>query len=185
MVRFARRRYKPLQAERYDERMTDRQRSSAKQCAGAGLLCCYAAAAWSAPTDECRAITDDARRLACYDQLFSRPAQPVATSPGSPQQKPAPDPTFGLTEAQQRASAANGGHPKIDESILATVANLRNLPGGQFVVTLDNGQVWRQIDWDSWSPPQKGDRVTIRRGALGSFMLVTAKNLATHVRRDR
>jgi hypothetical protein len=52
-------------------------------------------------------------------------------------------------------------------------------------VFLDNGQVWRQSEPDWWSPPQKGDRVTIRRGLLGSFMLVTADHLATHVRRLR
>ncbi len=65
------------------------------------------------------------------------------------------------------------------------VADLRQTSGGEFIVTLDNGQIWRQIDLESWAPPQKGDRVTIRRGALGSFMLVTANNLATHVRRER
>jgi hypothetical protein len=153
------------------------------------LLCCCAAAAWSATTDECRALIDDARRLACFDQLFPRPTQPATTSrsiaPAGPQQPPAPDPDFGLNEAQRRAAAGNSEQPKINESISGTVVNLRTAPGGEFVVILDNGQVWRQIELDSWSPPQKGDRVTIRRGSLGSFMLVTAKNLATHVRRER
>ena len=187
MVRFARRRYKPLQAERYDERMTDRQRSSAKQCAGAGLLCCYAAAAWSAPTDECRAITDDARRLACYDQLFPRPpipAQPTTTRPGAgPQPQPPPDPEFGLNEAQRRAAEGHPEQAKTGETISATVTDLRSTAAGDFIVTLDNGQVWRQIELDSWSPPKKGDRVTIRRGLLGSFLLITADHLTRRVSR--
>jgi hypothetical protein len=105
--------------------------------------------------------------------------------PESPQQRPTPEPAFGLSEAQRRAAAGNTAQPKINESISATVIDVRSTPGREFVVFLDNGQVWRQIELESWSPPQKGDRVTIRRGLLGSFMLVTAKNLATHVRRER
>jgi hypothetical protein len=160
------------------------------------LLCCCAAAAWSAATDDCRALGDDARRLACYDQLFPRrlisappPTQAAATSagvaPASPQQRSAPDPQFGMNEAQRRAAAGNTEQSKINDSISATITDLRTTPSGEFVVILDNGQVWRQIDLESWAPPQKGDRVTIHRGALGSFMLVTANNLATHVRRER
>ena len=169
--------------------MRNRQRRSAIQCASAGLLCCYAAAAWSAATDDCRALADDMQRLACYDRLFPRPIQPAATAPAiaptSPQQRPPPDPQFGMNEAQRRAAAGNTEQSKINDSISATVTDLRTTPSGEFVVILDNGQVWRQIDLESWAPPQKGDRVTIRRGALGSFMLVTANNLATHVRRER
>jgi len=187
--------------------MRNRQRSSAVQFACAGLLCCCATAARTAASDDCRALSDDAQRLACYDQVFPRTAIPAqspktqpaivgsaTTQPGaspeggaheSGQQSSAPDPEFGLSEAQRRAGAANTEQAKIRESILATVTDLRQTSGGEFIVTLDNGQVWRQIDLESWSAPQKGDRVRIRRGLLGSFMLVTSKNLATHVRRER
>ena len=141
-------------------------------------------------------LSDDVQRLACYDQLFPRrlisapqartqPATSPAVAPASPQQRPAPDPAFGLTEAQRNAAAGNSEQSKINESISATVTDLRQTSGGEFILTLDNGQIWRQVDLESWAPPQKGDRVTIRRGVLGSFMLVTANNLATHVRRER
>ena len=165
--------------------MTKRQRISAIRCASVGLLCCCAAAAWSAPTDDCRALADDARRLACYDQLFPRPpipAQPATTQPGAGPQ-PTPDPEFGLNEAQRRAAAGITKQAKINESISATVADLRQTSSGEFIVTLDNGQVWRQIELDSWSPPKKGDRVTIRRGLLGSFLLITADHLTRRVSR--
>jgi hypothetical protein len=109
------------------------------------------------------------QRLACYDRLFPRPIQPAATAPAiaptSPQQRPPPDPQFGMNEAQRRAAAGNTEQSKINDSISATVTDLRTTPSGEFVVILDNGQIWRQIDLESWAPPQKGDRVTIRRGS--------------------
>ncbi|MGA2564812.1 MAG: hypothetical protein ABSF96_14730 [Steroidobacteraceae bacterium] len=145
------------------------------------------AAAWSAATDDCRALTDDARRLACYDRLFPRPAspaQPATTQPGaSLQPQPTPDPEFGLNEAQRRAAEGRPERAKTGESISATVTDLRTAAGGNFVVTLDNGQVWRQIELDSWSPLHKGERVTIRRGLLGSFLLITADYVTRRVSR--
>jgi hypothetical protein len=173
--------------------MRYRQRSSAVQCAGAGLLCCYAAAAWGAPTDDCRARSDDVQRLACYDQLFPRrpsqtqaaTARPGAPQPGAVQESPkaTPDPEFGLNEAQRRAAEGHPERAKAGESISAIVTDLRTTAAGDFVVTLDNGQVWRQIESDSWSAPHKGDRVSIRRGLLGSFLLITADHLTRRVSR--
>src|ERR1039457_4287397 len=175
---------------------------------GFGSMCCCAAPAAGAGTDDCRAMTKDAQRLACYDQLFPRPVPSASTAstPGAAVTAPlasavSPAPTaaqgsegaksdeapqqFGLTPAQQRAAAGGTERAKTTEQISATVTALQHEPGGEFVVFLDNGQVWRQSEPDWWSPPQKGDRVTIRRGLLGSFMLVPAGHLATHVRRLR
>jgi len=183
--------------------MGNRQVKAAIQCTGLGLLCSYAAMAWSGGTDDCRVLTDDAQRLACYDQLFPRSASPLqappeakviaplATLPQAPahvSENPKSDEAvqqFGLTAAQQSAAAGGTARAKTIEEISATVTALQHEPGGRFLIFLDNGQVWRQSELDSWVPPQTGDRVTIRRGLLGSFMLVTADRLATHVRRVR
>ena len=46
---------------------------------------------------------------------------------------------------------------------------------GMFTVTLDNGQVWRQIPADTsvahWSKPAASYVAVVRNGALGSFNL--------------
>jgi hypothetical protein len=186
-----------------------RRRSSAMVCIGF-VSCSFCAAATGATpsAEECRAIANDGQRLACYDQLFPRAAAPASAMPTPPQAKvtapvgtalPAPTTeagiqgrpgapsaadNFGLTEAQQRRAGGPGG-PNFLDSISATVTGLQRTPRGAFVVLLDNGQVWQQIELDSWVPPHKGDRVTIRRGVLGSFMLVTADHVVTHVRRER
>jgi hypothetical protein len=51
------------------------------------------------------------------------------------------------------------------------------------VVTLENGQVWTQIQVDVRARIAVGDTVTIKKAALGSHMLVTASRYATRVRR--
>ncbi|MGA8707177.1 MAG: hypothetical protein WB646_09335 [Steroidobacteraceae bacterium] len=149
--------------------------------------------------ERCRALEDSGERLLCYDSLFPRVS---ASSAGSTLQPRPPDRstdegsdapaasgqapedavrTFGLSGARERAAA---GVSVIDR-VSATVTELRHEPGGRFVVYLDNGQVWRQIETDTWATPRKGERVTIRRGVFSSYMLETAENLATHVSRIR
>jgi hypothetical protein len=86
-----------------------------------------------------------------------------------------------LSGARERAAAG----VRVIERVSATVTDLHHEPGGRFIVYLDNGQVWRQIETDSWSSLRKGERVTIRRAVFGSYMLETAENLATHVIRIR
>src|SRR6202035_2293891 len=89
--------------------------------------------------------------------------------------------TFGWSEARERAAAG----VSVIERVSATVTELHVGPGGRFVVYLDNGQVWRQIETDEWAPPRKGERGTMRRAVFGSYMLETSENLATHVSRIR
>jgi len=47
--------------------------------------------------------------------------------------------------------------------------------GGYFVVTLSNGQIWRQLDSDvsfaNWRRPASSYYVTIRSGSMGSYNL--------------
>jgi hypothetical protein len=166
-------------------------------------VCAALLVSWSVPEaaetvsiERCRALNESAERLLCYDTLFPRESassgrsapQPVPTRPPDRSTDeglhtptasgPAPEDasgTFGLNGARERAI----------KGVSATVTELHHEPGGRFVVYLDNGQVWRQIETDNWAPPRKGERVTIRRAVFGSYMLETVENLATHVSRIR
>jgi hypothetical protein len=170
-------------------------------------VCAVLLVRWSAPEaaeavsiERCRALNESAERLLCYDTLF--PRVPASLGRLAPQPVPARPPdrstdeglhtptasgqapedeirTFGLSGARERAAAPLS----VIERVSATVTELQHEPGGRFVVYLDNGQVWRQIETDNWAPPRKGERVTIRRAALGSYMLETVENLATRVSR--
>lgn len=126
-----------------------------------GVTCIGAAGggpAW--PSDEghpCAAIADDARRLACYDEAFGAPDSPA-------------------NDAARREESSY--------SFSAVVSGLARR-GDRFVATLDNGQVWSQTETNTRIDVRVGDTVSIRRGALGSYLLSDGEGLATRVKRLR
>jgi hypothetical protein len=99
---------------------------------------------------------------------------------------PAADPVadFGLTPSQLRSlDPEKAAEPRAPESISGTVARLGYKATGELVVTLESGQVWMQIDTGSKPRVKAGDTVTIKRGTLGSYLLVSPSGMATRVRR--
>jgi hypothetical protein len=52
------------------------------------------------------------------------------------------------------------------------VTKLAAKPHGELIVTLDNGQVWYEIQANTALRVKVGDQVTIKAGALGSYSLV-------------
>jgi hypothetical protein len=70
--------------------------------------------------------------------------------------------------------------------IVATVVKLSiRQKSGRFIVTLDNGQRWSQIQNKPDVSVSIGDEIKIQKSTLGSFMLTTAKGTETRVKRDR
>ena len=60
--------------------------------------------------------------------------------------------------------------PEQIESITAAVTDYSFNPFGKFIVFLDNGQVWREIDPDLAHFNKGGaNTVTIERGMMGSY----------------
>ena len=56
------------------------------------------------------------------------------------------------------------------DSLGATVSKLQRYSYDKVLITLDNGQVWKQIDGSNLRL-RVGDAVEIERASLGSFML--------------
>jgi len=149
----------------------------------------------------CAAISGADERLACYDSLArARPSPPAAAAPApakaTPQSPPAThaaaataapaaaaagtaatgaaaagaaaaEPaakSFGLT---QHVAPAEQGPDRVQAQ--ATRVDIDRL--GTVRLSLDNGQVW------TFNAPEAlirvGDTITIKRGALGSFLLTT------------
>jgi hypothetical protein len=157
--------------------------------------------------DQCAGVGDKDQRLACYDQVAPQvkaalAAHPIA-HPGAPtvaeqkswfgfdfgdlfgtspkaQDTPA---KFGSEALPAKAPAAGEEPPPgpID-SISAKVTEVTYNQFGKFVVFLENGQVWRQIEGDGDRAQfPKGDDVvvTIERGALGSYNLLIGDSAKT------
>ena len=139
----------------------------------------------------CAAIAGADQRLACYDTLARRalpppplPAAAPATAPAAAQTaapvaassaaaNPAPA-NFGMSPHEQTA-------PDQPQAIKARVTQITTDRQYNVHVTLDNGQVWTFNASDS--PLRAGDAVTIKRSALGSYLLATADHHSWHAQR--
>jgi hypothetical protein len=106
----------------------------------------------------CRDLPDDDARLICTV---------VATGAAVDLSQ---EDLFGKTgdEVGRTVEEATGSE-RID-SLSATVTKLQQYSYGKVLITLDNGQLWKQIDTSNLRL-RAGDAVVIERAALGSFML--------------
>lgn len=146
---------------------------------------------------KCAEIDDPTARLACFDAAFPRPPRtgtpkPAAPAPASGETVAAPaaapdkpvseERKFGLSEKQKAKLEPKPAEPELTTTT-AGVKTARKLPTGYWRVVLDNDQIWQQTELDPniWLRP--GDQVTIRRAAMGSYLLVTPSNYSTRVRR--
>ena len=125
----------------------------------------------------CAHVRNDTDRLACYDQAFGKPAASAAAS------SPAPKEQFGFTEKEMARNTGQSAAPAAPDSVTAAIKSLDRRRDGKFVVTLDNAQVWAQSEINSQADVQAGDAITVRRGALGSYLLVTKAGIGTRVKR--
>src|SRR6185369_7588520 len=116
----------------------------------------------------CRAIPDPAARLACYDRLPLPGASSVA--PAAPGQvSPAPP-----AAAAPGADASRFGLPTPPAPVESIESNIPGHFDGWYAnsrIRLANGQVWQVTDGTSRFADLQDPRVTVRRGALGSFFL--------------
>jgi hypothetical protein len=129
------------------------------------------AAAPRAPADRVAVPAPAAPAAAAAAAAPAAPAAPAAASAPAATDGAA---TFGLSNAQLHVA------PVGPESIQAKVLRITEDRSGNAQVVLDNGQIWASLDPDLRVGP--GDVVTIRRAALGSYVLKVAKYLY-HVHR--
>lgn len=124
----------------------------------------------AAPPPHCATLAEPTARLACYDALWP----PAGVKPAAAD--------FGFTREQARVRKGTEGPPDPKE-VRATVVDVRQRPTGEFVATMEGGEVWAQAELNSKARLHPGSVVTIRRGALGSYLLVTPDGIGTRVRR--
>ena len=140
---------------------------------------------------ECAKIDDPTARLACYDNNIraaganppSIPGQMGAPRGGGAIFAPSTASGFGADDLISRSPERF--HPAGPGEITAHVASARERQPGVYLVTLDSGAQWlfAESGGRNYSPPRKGDSVTLERGALGSYLMVVGKQQAVHVTR--
>jgi len=151
------------------------------------------AVATAAESHRCSAILDDGQRLACYDGAFGKPARPVTTTPAAPMAPPpvlqspaATPPRVAAAPAASAPVAAPAQPAKAKEGpVSARIVAVGQLPNDRFSVTLDNGQLWMQLERDVSAEVRVGDTITLRPAMLGSWVLETRAGVRTRVRLAR
>lgn len=145
-----------------------------------------ASAQQSSDLKACAAIEDSLERLVCYDNLAKdKDGKQRGKAKGEQMRNQRAD-ERAAEQAQRRAEKevkktkpqANdrfGLEHKNDDAdepadrIEVEVANRREDPYGNWVITLQNGQVWKQTESESYFGWPDDERYFIERGAFNSF----------------
>ena len=129
-----------------------------------GLSSAAAMAQGAGSLQACRAITDAAARLACYDALpLPSPGAPAAAAPAAPAAPAVPDANrFGL-----ESKAARDQLQWVDSTIEGRFEGW----GPNSRIKLANGQVWQVTDDSTGVIYLTDPKVQVRRGAMGAFYL--------------
>jgi hypothetical protein len=120
----------------------------------------------------CARETDEHLRLKCFDELAG----------SLPQRK---QDQFGMTAAvAQRRDPAAPKAPLVDPEVLdAKIAALRQGSHGEYIFTLDNGQVWLEQEVRAGERFSVGEAVQIKHGAMSSLWLSASSHRMTRVKR--
>jgi len=132
---------------------------------------------WQNPISECRQIQQDDKRLACYDKISIKNIKNKAKQATA---KVADKPATKVDINEFGLKAKKENEP---DAFVATVVKLKKNPYGLFTITLDNGQIWKQIDSRKFRL-KVDNKIQIEKGALGSFKLKKVdSNASTRVKR--
>jgi len=133
----------------------------------------------------CRAKTDAAERLACFDAASA--ALDAAINTGEVRAASKQDVAdtrrklFGLTLPKIGLFGSDDDAEEISE-FTGTIESVRSGKNG-YILTLDDGSVWTQTDGQFIRPPKPGKSVTIKKAALGSFMGTVEGSIGVRMKR--
>ena len=130
---------------------------------------------------QCTKINDKSARLLCYDNLAERPTASVnSVSQGDNVGQITPKidikkADFGQTKPRKDAI----------ERVELTISKIKKHPYGNLIITFENGQVWKQSSSERYRL-KVGNKVFIKKGALGSFILgIAGRNTTIRVKRTK
>ena len=137
---------------------------------------------------DCRALTEGDKRLACFDAAVA--AMETAEAKGDlvtmdrEQRREVRRQAFGLS--LPAFTLFDHGEKGADaDRLTATVADASRNGNGRWVIRLEGGATWRQIDdTDLYKTPHPGSSAVLRRAVLGSFFMKIDGDTAFRAHRD-
>ena len=137
----------------------------------------------------CRAIADDAARLQCFDAAAAGLQEAADRRDlvvvDREQVRKTKRSLFGL-DIPDLNPFSGGPDPEEEEiqSIESTVASAVRHGGGRWSVTLEDGSSWIQTDDKPLAlGPRKGQKVLVKKAAMGSYMMRVNNQPAVRVKR--
>ncbi len=137
---------------------------------------------------DCRTKTDSAERLACYDAAAS--AMDQAETKGDivvvdrAQAREVRRQAFGF-QMPSLTIFDRGEKPEQIDEVTGTIAKASMTPTGKWILRLEDGAVWRQIDGDPPNrDPKPGMPVKIKAASMGSYLLSVDGQRSFRVHRD-
>lgn len=137
----------------------------------------------------CRTQTDPSQRLACYDAAAA--ALDEAERAGDvvvldrEQMRETRRGLFGFAMPSLDIFNPDDDDAEVIDNVSYVVRTAREARDDEWVFTMEDGSVWRQIDGRMWGRPRAGQTAVIRRAALGSFMMNVGDAPAIRVRREQ
>jgi hypothetical protein len=137
---------------------------------------------------DCRAVSDTAARLACYDAAAARLDEAEAKGDlvimDREQTRQARREAFGFN-LPSIDIFSRGDTEKMDR-VAFTVTRATESNDGSWTLELDSGAVWRQTDQERLSRrPKVGTKVEVRSAAMGGYMMNVDGQRAIRVTRVR
>lgn len=114
----------------------------------------------------CSQVIGERERLACYDRAF--PAGPQTSGPAATPTPPAAA-SFGEDSIRKPPKAEDRSAPREPETLTAQITQIRETRPNVWRLTLDNGQVWQQMDMSGSFLPKAGNTLRIEKGRFGGY----------------
>lgn len=123
----------------------------------------------------CRAIADDTARLACFDTATTELSQAVERNDvvilDRQDVRETRRSLFGFNLPKLPFFRGGDDNEKEEfQEIDSSVTGLRSLGYDKFSVTIEGGAVWRTTE-PVRKQPRVGDKIRIKRGAIGSYFM--------------
>ena len=142
---------------------------------------------------DCRAISDGSARLACFDtqvaNLDAAEKSQDVVIVDKAQVKNAKRSLFGLTLPKLalfggRDDESSSKTDQSDDAIETVVKMAYINAAGKWVIIIEDGAKWVQIDTRALNTPKTGHAIRIRRASLGTFFANVNKQIAIRMRRE-
>lgn len=144
---------------------------------------------------QCRSITDDSRRLACFDAAAAslvaaeRTGELVVVDRARADEARRQAFGFNLPSLDifTRRPSSEGGAREQDADRLTLTVSAASLDGsGKWILRTRENQTWRQTDDRRLArSPKAGSRFEVRKAALGSYLANVDGQTAIRVRREQ